>query len=65
MKIIRKFTLASVTGNEAVINLESVANAMNTLNFMEMEFEIKTETKTKGEIITDINTSLVKAQQQC
>jgi hypothetical protein len=59
MKIIRTYTLKSVTGNEAVIQMDMVSNAVNKLNFQEMEFEVKSETKTKGEIITDINTGLV------
>ena len=59
MKTIRTYTLKSVTGNEAVIQMDMVSNAVNKLNFQEMEFEVKSETKTKGEIITDINTGLV------
>ncbi len=59
MKTIRTYTLKSVTGNEAVIQINTVTKAVNKLNFQEMEFEIKSETKTTGEIITDINTGLV------
>ncbi len=59
MKTIRTYTLKSVTGNEAVIQMNTVTKAVNKLNFQEMEFEIKSETKTTGEIITDINTGLV------
>ena len=59
MKTISMYTLKSVTGNEAVIQSDIVSNAVNKLNFQEMEFEIKSETKTKGEITTDINTGLV------
>ena len=59
MKMIRTFTLKSITGTEAVIQVDIVSNAVNKLDFQEMEFEIKTETKTKGEIITDTNTGLV------
>ena len=60
MKIIRTYTLKSVSGNEAVIQANVVSTAVNKLNFQEMEFEIKSETKTNGEIITDISTGLVK-----
>lgn len=60
MKIIRTYSLKSITGNEAIIQLDIVAKAVNMLNFQEMEFEIKSETKTTGEIITDISTGLVK-----
>ena len=59
MKTISIYTLKSVNGNEAVIQSDIVSNAVNKLNFQEMEFEIKSETKTKAEIITDINTGLV------
>jgi hypothetical protein len=37
-----------------------VSTGKNKLEFQEMEFEVKTETKTNGEIITDISTGLVK-----
>lgn len=60
MKVIRKYILNAVSGNEATIQVDIVSNAVNKLNFQEMEFEIKTETKTRGEIITDITTGLVK-----
>ena len=60
MKTIRTYTLKSVSGNEAVIQANVVSTAVNKLNFQEMEFEIKSETKTNGEIITDISTGLVK-----
>jgi Family of unknown function (DUF6263) len=59
MKTISIYTLKSVTGNEAVILSDVISNAVNKLNLQEMEFEIKSETKTKGEIIADINTGLV------
>lgn len=60
MKIIRTYSLKSITGNEAVIQLDVVAKAVNMLNFQEMEFEIKSDTKTTQEIITDVSTGLVK-----
>lgn len=60
MKTITKYTLNSVTGNEATIQLDILATAVNNLEFQGMEFEIKTETKTKGEIIADITTGLTK-----
>ncbi len=60
MKIIRTYTLKSISGNEAVIQLDVLTKAVNMLNFQEMEFEIKSETKTTGEIITDVSTGLVK-----
>ena len=60
MKVLRTYTLKSITGNEAVIKSDIISTAVNKLNFQEMEFDIKSETKTIGEIITDISTGLVK-----
>jgi hypothetical protein len=59
-KIVNTYTLKSITGNEAVIETNIVATGKNKLNFQEMEFEVKSETKTTGEITTDISTGLVK-----
>jgi hypothetical protein len=59
-KMVRTYTLKSITGNEAVIESVIVATGKNKLNFQEMEFEVKSETKTNGEIVTDISTGLVK-----
>jgi hypothetical protein len=60
MKMIRKYTLSSISGNESTILLDAETKAVNKLDFQGMEFEIKSVTKTKGEIIADINTGLVK-----
>ena len=60
MKAIRTYTLKSISGNEAIIQSNVVLNAVNKLDFQGMEFNIKTETKTNGEIVTDISTGLVK-----
>jgi hypothetical protein len=59
-KIIRTYTLKSVSGNEAVIQSGVLSKGTNKLNFQEMEFEVKNEMKSTGEIITDISTGLVK-----
>ena len=59
-KIVNTYTLKSISGNEAVIASAIVATGKNKLNFQEMEFEVKSETKTTGEIITDVSTGLVK-----
>lgn len=59
-KTISTYTLKSVTGNEATIQTNVVSNAVNKLSFQGMEFEIKTETKTTGEIVTDLATGMVK-----
>lgn len=60
LKTIRAYTLKSVTGNDAVIQSIIVTTGTNKLNFQEMEFEIKSEMKSTGEIVTDILTGLVK-----
>jgi len=59
-KMVRTYILKSITGNEAVIQSVIVATGKNKLNFQEMEFEVKSETKTNGEIVMDISTGLVK-----
>lgn len=60
MNTIRTYTLKSLTGTEATIQSDVITTAVNKLNFQEMEFEVKSETKTKGEILADISTALVK-----
>ena len=60
MKMIRTNTLKSINGNEAVIQSVIVSTGTNKLNFQEMEFEVKSETKTNGDIVMDISTGLVK-----
>jgi hypothetical protein len=60
MKTIRTFTLKSISENEAIIQSNIVLTAVNKLDFQGMEFNIKSETKTNGEIVTDISTGLVK-----
>lgn len=60
MKTIRTYTLKSVSGNESTIDARVVSTAKNKLEFMEMEFEIKTETNSTSEIIVDTQTGQVK-----
>jgi hypothetical protein len=60
LKMVRTYTLKSVTGNEALLQSVIVSTGTNKLNFQEMEFEVKSETKTNGEIVMDISTGLVK-----
>jgi hypothetical protein len=59
-KMVRTYTLKSIAGNEAVIESVIVATGKNKLNFQEMEFEVKSETKTNGEIVMDISTGQAK-----
>jgi Family of unknown function (DUF6263) len=60
MKMIRIYTLKSIAGNEATIQSNFALTALNKLDFQGMEINIKSETKTNGEIVTDISTGLVK-----
>ena len=59
-KTIRTYTLQSITGNEAVIKVDIASTAKNKVDVQEMEMEIATQTKTIGEIVTDITTGVVK-----
>lgn len=60
MKIFRTFTLRSVTGNDATIQLNLSIDATNTVELQGMSMEFTSNTKTTGEIITDIKTGQVK-----
>ncbi len=60
MKTVRTYTLKSVTGNEAIIQLDVVTTAANKLEVQGMEMEFKSNTKTTGEMITDITNGQVK-----
>ena len=60
MKTIRTYTLKSITANEAVIQSDAVATAVNKIDMQGMEIEFKSNTKTTGEMITDISTGQVK-----
>jgi Family of unknown function (DUF6263) len=60
MKRINRYTLKSVAGSEAVIQLDAITNAINKVELQGMQIEFKTETKTTGEITTDVSTGLVR-----
>ena len=60
MKTVRTYTLKSVTGTEALIQVDAVTTAVNKLDLQGMEMEFKSNTKTTGEIFTDISTGQVK-----
>ena len=60
MKTVRTYTLKSITGNEALIQLDVITTAANKLEVQGMEMEFKSNTKTTGEIVTDITTGQVK-----
>lgn len=59
-RTVRTYTLKSVTGNEALIQLDLVSTAANKLEVQGTEMEFKSNTKTTGEIIIDITTGQVK-----
>lgn len=60
MKTIRNYTLKSITGSDALIQLDIITTATNKMDMQGMEFEFKSTTKTSGEITTDINNGQVK-----
>lgn len=60
MKAVRTYTLKSITGNEALIQVDVVTTAKNKLDVQGMEMEFKSNTKTTGEVVTDISTGQVK-----
>lgn len=60
MKTVRTYTLKSITDNEALIQLDVVTTAKNKLDVQGMEMEFKSNTKTSGEVTTDISTGQVK-----
>lgn len=60
MKVVRTYTLKSVTDKEAVIGLLVIMDGTNTLEMQGMEIEFSSTTKTTGEIILNIETGLVK-----
>ncbi len=59
-KTIRIYTLKSLTGNEALIQLDAVTTSANKLELQGMEMEFKSDTKTTGEIFTDVTNGQVK-----
>ena len=60
LKSIRTYTLKSLTDKEAVLQLNEIIDATNTIDFQGMSMEFNSNTKTATEIITDITTGLVK-----
>ncbi|HRI24007.1 MAG TPA: DUF6263 family protein [Ferruginibacter sp.] len=62
MTTVRTYTLKSLSGNDAVIQVDAVINASNKLEFQGMEMEFKSTTKSSSEITTDINTGNVRSK---
>ena len=61
-KTVRNFTLKSINGNEAVLQLNSVIDATSDLEMQGMQMTFVTTAKTTGEVTTDIKTALVKTK---
>jgi len=59
-KTVRKYTLKSVTGNEALLQLDFVTIAATKVDVQGTEIEFKSNSKTTGEITTDITTGQVR-----
>jgi len=60
LKLVRHFTLVSITGNEAAIKMTSVIDAVNTMEVQGMQMDMNSTTQSSADIITDITTGLVK-----
>lgn len=60
MKVARTFILKSITGNEALIHLNSVIDAVSTIEMQGMQVDMNSNTQSFSEIITDIASGLVK-----
>ncbi len=60
LKTIRTFTLLSISGNEAIIQIEAQTTALNKIEMQGMEIEFKSNSKTKSEITTNTSTGLVQ-----
>lgn len=60
VKTIRTFTLLSILGNEAIIQLNAQTSALNKIEMQGMEIEFKSNSKTKSEITTNTSTGLVQ-----
>jgi len=59
-KVVRNFTLKNIDANIATIGLVATGNLTTKLEVQGMEIEMKSNTTTTGDIITDITTGRVK-----
>lgn len=59
-KTVRTFTLKSITGDEAMLQINSVIDATSDLEMQGMQMTFVTTAKTTGDVTTDIKTALVK-----
>ena len=61
-KVVRVYTLKSITDKEALIQLDIVIDATTTIEQQGMSMDFTSTTKTKADITTDITTGLVKTR---
>ena len=59
-KLTHSYTLKSITGKEAVIQLNMVLDAVNNIELQGMQMDFSSTTKTTGEILVNIETGLVR-----
>lgn len=60
IKTIKKFTVQAIKGNEAITSIDITVTGEKTVEAQGMEMNITINTKTTGEITSDITTGLVK-----
>jgi hypothetical protein len=60
IKTIKKFTVQAIKGNEAITSIDITVTGEKTVEAQGMEMNITLNTKTTGEITSDITTGLVK-----
>lgn len=61
-KVVRVYTLKSITDKEALIQLDIVIDATTTIEQQGMSMDFTSTTKTKADITTDVTTGLVKTR---
>ena len=61
-KVVRVYTLKSITDKEALIQVDIVIDATTTIEQQGMSMDFTSTTKTKADITTDITTGLVKTR---
>jgi hypothetical protein len=59
-KTVRSYTLKSIVGKEAVVQVNTITDATGDIEMQGMQMTVVTNAKTTGDIVTDISTALVK-----
>jgi hypothetical protein len=62
-KTVNTYSITSINGTEAVIHISSVSNGTSEMDSPQGKLSITTASTTTGDIITDINSSLVKSKK--